>query len=49
MDHDSFKAWLDLYSKAWTERNPELIRDLFSQDAKYLEKPFSDPFDDVSW
>ena len=47
MDHDSFKAWLYLYSKAWTERNPELIRDLFAQDAKYLEKPFSAPFDGI--
>ena len=47
MDHDSFKAWLDLYGKAWTGRNPELIRDLFAKDAKYFEKPFSAPFDGI--
>jgi len=47
MDHDSFKAWLDLYDKAWTGRNPELIRDLFAKDAKYFEKPFSAPFDGI--
>ena len=47
LNHDSFKAWLDLHGKAWTERNPELIRDLFVQDAKYLEKPFSTPFDGI--
>ena len=47
MDHDSFNAWLDLYGKAWTGRNPELIRDLFVKDAKYFEKPFSSPFDGI--
>ncbi len=47
MDHDSFRAWLDLYGKAWTGRNAELIRDLFTKDAKYFEKPFLAPFDGI--
>lgn len=47
MDFDSFKAWLELYGKAWIEHNPKLIRDLFAQDAKYFEKPFSAPFDGI--
>ncbi len=47
MDHYSFKDWLDLYDKAWTERDAELIRDLFAQDAKYFEKPFSAPLEGI--
>ncbi len=47
MDHYSFKGWLELYKKAWTERNAELIRDLFAQDAKYFEKPFSAPLEGI--
>ena len=47
MDHYSFKDWLELYDKAWTERNAELIRDLFAPDAKYFEKPFSAPLEGI--
>ncbi len=47
MDHHSFNDWLQLYSKAWTQRRSELINDLFTQDAKYFEKPFSAPFEGI--
>jgi len=45
MNYDSFCNWLELYGKAWTLRDPELLNELFTEDAKYYEKPFSLPFD----
>lgn len=45
MDYDSFRNWLELYGKAWTLRDPELLNALFTEDVKYYEKPFSLPFD----
>ena len=48
MNHFSFDSWLRLYSKAWTERRPDLISELFTQDAKYFEKPFSPPFEGIN-
>ena len=44
MDDTSFNDWLELYGKAWTQRSPNLIKKLFTDDAKYSEKPFSPPF-----
>lgn len=39
-----FDSWLQLYGKAWTQRNPDLIKELFASHAIYTEKPFSLPF-----
>ena len=39
-----FDTWLRLYGKAWKQRNPDLIKDLFASNATYSEKPFSPPF-----
>ncbi len=47
MDNSSFNDWLQLYGKAWTQRRPDLIKELFIQDAKYSEKPFSAPFEGI--
>ncbi len=47
MNQTSFNDWLELYGKAWRLRKPELISDLFTQDAKYFEKPFSAPFEGI--
>ena len=47
MDNSSFNDWLQLYGKAWTQRRPDLITELFTQDAKYSEKPFSSPFEGI--
>ena len=42
-DYEAFKSWLDLYGKAWQNRDPLLIKDLFSKNATYQEKPFESP------
>lgn len=47
MDVAFFNSWLQLYGKAWMQRNPDLINDLFSKDATYSEKPFSPPFEGI--
>jgi len=47
MDNSSFNDWLQLYGKAWTQHRLDLIRELFTQDAKYSEKPFSFPFEGI--
>ena len=43
MDNDSFKAWLEIYGRAWKTRNPNLIPDLFTDEASYHEKAFDEP------
>lgn len=43
MEKTDFKSWLDLYKRAWMTRDPELIRELFTDDASYQEKPFELP------
>ena len=40
IDNSSFNDWLQMYSKAWTQRKPELIRELFAKDAKYSKNRF---------
>jgi hypothetical protein len=47
MNHDSFSSWLELYGKGWTLRDPKLLEELFTKDAKYYEKPFSLPFEGI--
>jgi hypothetical protein len=37
MDNTSFNDWLELYGKAWTQRSPNLIKKLFTDDAKYSD------------
>lgn len=44
MNQSSFDEWLKLYGKAWMQKRPDLIKDLFTQDATYSEKPFEDSF-----
>ncbi len=38
---DSFQSWLEMYSRASQENNPQASADLFAQDALYYESPFS--------
>lgn len=41
LEFKNFEKWLDLYKKAWEERNPELVDELYAKDAEYKESPFS--------
>lgn len=43
MNRDDFKAWLDAYGRAWSNRDPQAVADLFTEDAVYLETPYQDP------
>ena len=47
MNKSPFDKWLQLYGKAWEERNPASIKELFSKNATYSEKPFSPPFEGI--
>lgn len=45
LDQTTFDSWLQLYGKAWMQKNPDLINELFAEGAFYSEKPFSPPFE----
>lgn len=39
MDRQAFQGWLDRYVEAWKTYDPQLIGDLFSEDANYRGHP----------
>jgi hypothetical protein len=39
-----YADWLERYRRAWIERDAEAASRLFTEDAKYREKPFEAPF-----
>jgi hypothetical protein len=43
MDRESFKRWLDLYGRAWVNRDPAAAAALYADDATYQVTPFSEP------
>jgi mannose-6-phosphate isomerase-like protein (cupin superfamily) len=43
LDADRFLAWLDGYERAWRTAGTEGLRELFSEDAEYLESPYEKP------
>jgi hypothetical protein len=44
MTRNDAEAWLALYGKAWTQGDPTLAASLFSEDCRYHETPYSEPF-----
>jgi len=38
-----FNIWLETYSRASRENDPQVSAELFAQDAKYYETPFGEP------
>jgi ketosteroid isomerase-like protein len=40
---DSLKTWLEVYGRAWENRDVHLVTGLFTEDATYQETPFSEP------
>lgn len=38
-----FQLWLERYGRAWAERDPDAVVQLFSANAVYYEEPFDDP------
>lgn len=43
MNLEIFKSWLDLYGRAWENRDTQAFADLFTDDASYHVNPFSEP------
>jgi uncharacterized protein (TIGR02246 family) len=43
MTHADVQAWLDRYVAAWRANDPELIADLFTEDAVYGYRPYDAP------
>lgn len=41
--HAAADAWLTKYGQAWEERSPDLASQIFSEDCRYFETPFSAP------
>lgn len=44
MDLRSFQAWLDRYAEASRANSAEMARDLFAEDAVYVNEPFEEPW-----
>jgi hypothetical protein len=42
VSHDEVRAWIDAYVKAWRTYDPEVIGDLFSEDATYAYHPYDE-------
>ncbi|MBI1281676.1 MAG: DUF4440 domain-containing protein [Anaerolineaceae bacterium] len=45
MNNESVALWLSNYVEAWKSYDPEAIRALFSEDARYYYSPYSDPLE----
>src|SRR5664279_2168387 len=43
IDHKVVAAWLENYVRAWKTYDPDAIRALFSEDARYAYSPFDEP------
>jgi len=43
MNLETFRSWLDSYSRAWENRDPQVYADPFTDDAIYHVNPFSEP------
>jgi hypothetical protein len=41
--HEAAELWLTKYGQAWETRAPQLAADLFTEDCRYFETPFSEP------
>ncbi len=42
ISHESVALWLRNYVDAWKSYNPDAIRALFSEDARYYHSPYSE-------
>jgi SnoaL-like protein len=38
-----FREWLELYGKAWRERDAEVLGEIFTENAVYRSQPFREP------
>jgi ketosteroid isomerase-like protein len=44
MTEQELRAWLDAYGRAWESNDPDAVMQLFTEDARYYETPFDEPF-----
>ena len=42
MDEAKFDSWLEVYGRAWEDRDPAAVAELFSENATYRETPFDE-------
>ena len=40
----SVAEWLESYRVAWVERDADAVAELFTEDARYVEQPYQEPF-----
>jgi uncharacterized protein (TIGR02246 family) len=43
MTQEGLDCWLSAYRRAWQERQPATVSNLFTEDATYQETPFVEP------
>lgn len=44
MEAKPFEVWVERYRAAWQSNDPDQIGALFSEDAKYFDKPAANPW-----
>lgn len=45
ISNESVNVWLANYVEAWKSYDPEAIKALFSEDARYYHSPYSEPIE----
>lgn len=44
MNADDLGRWLSRYGQAWEARDADAVAGLFTEDARYFETPYAEPF-----
>lgn len=44
MDPERYERWVEEYVKAWNTNDPDDIKPLFTEDARYLTEPYAAPW-----
>jgi ketosteroid isomerase-like protein len=44
VDAEAVRAWVNRYREAWESNDPDVIGDLFSEDARYFTEPYAKPW-----
>ena len=45
LDEMALDGWLDAYGAAWEKKDPSAVAALFTEDARYRETPYAEPFE----
>jgi ketosteroid isomerase-like protein len=47
IDRSAFQVWIDGYERAWRSPGTAMLRELFTEDARYYRSPYADPVEGI--